>query len=90
MVSKKCSIYETRPKSCQKFQCAWTQNLFSDSMKPTISNVLISIETDSAGKKFLKVIEMAETIGFEVYYEINEFCQTNDTYYVKVPFNEKS
>jgi Fe-S-cluster containining protein len=86
LVEKKCSIYEDRPQTCHDYVCAWSQGLLSDSMKPTISNVMISVETKD--KQFLRVIELAENIDEEVYREIKEFTDKHNTYFVKVPFRK--
>jgi Fe-S-cluster containining protein len=91
LVNKTCSIHKTRPVSCQKYQCAWSQHLFSEWMKPTNSGVMISVETNfENNKQFLKVIELKPNIRFEVYQEIENFCRTNNTHYVKVGLVGKS
>lgn len=91
LVKKICTIYKDRPHSCDKFQCAWTQNLFPEWMKPNICNVLISVEINkNDGTQFLRVVEMKETIDYAVYAEIEKFCNENNTYYVKVPYESNS
>jgi Fe-S-cluster containining protein len=86
LVEKKCTIYEERPQTCHDYMCAWAQGLLSEAMKPTLSNVMISVETKD--KQFLRVIEMAENIDEEVYREIKEFTDKHNTYFVKVPFRK--
>jgi len=89
LVHKLCSIYSDRPKSCSNYQCAWSQGLFSEKLKPNESGVLISVET-SDGVQFLKVVEMRESIAYSVYEEIEAFCKNNNTYYIKVPRESNS
>ena len=87
LVEKKCTIYEHRPQSCHDYMCAWAQGLLSEEMKPTISNVMISVETRE-NKQFLRVIELAEDIKEDVYKEIKEFTDKYNTYFVKVPYRK--
>jgi Fe-S-cluster containining protein len=87
LVEKKCVIYEDRPQSCHNFQCAWTQGILSEWMKPNECGVLVSVEIDKEQQKqYLRVIEMRHTIDFNIYSEIEKFCEENKTYYVKVPY----
>ena len=91
LVQKICSIYKDRPNSCHSYQCAWTQNLFPEWMKPNNCGVLISVEINKDdNRQFLRVIEMRENIADEVYSEIEKFCSDNNTYYVKVPYESNS
>lgn len=86
LVEKQCTIYNDRPKSCQNYQCAWTQGLFPDWMKPNQCGVMISVEINNDNKQFLRAIELKELIDYNVYSEIEKFCEENDTYFVKVPY----
>lgn len=91
LVKKICTIYKDRPESCDNYQCAWSQRLLPEWMKPNLSNVLVSVEIDHAQQKqFLRVIEMAPTIDYAVYKEIEDFCNKHDTYYLKVPYESNS
>jgi tetratricopeptide (TPR) repeat protein len=80
LVEEKCSIYEDRPEACRNYQCAWSQHLFPEWMKPNLSGVLISVETEN-GSQYLKVVELRNNIEENVYNEINRFCRENGTYY---------
>ena len=72
-----CSIYETRPEVCKKYQCAWLQGLFPESLRPDKSKVLISVENWSKGQ-FLRAIEMGIKMSDEVLLEIQNFCIINN------------
>lgn len=87
LVSKICSVYKDRPKSCHDFQCGWTQNLFPEWMKPNLCGVMVSIEINN-DIQFLRVVELQELIDYAVYAEIEKFCSENNTYYVKVPYEQ--
>jgi hypothetical protein len=82
LCDKKCSIYNTRPETCSKYQCAWSQGLFPDWMKPTKSNVLISVEFDNNRKQFLKVIKMKTDIEQTIIDFIENWVKENNTYYI--------
>ena len=89
LVNKSCSIHITRPNACKNYQCAWSQKLFPEWMQPNACGVMISVET-ADNHQFLKVIELKPLIEYRVYQEIENFCKTNNTYYVKVAYNEKN
>ena len=87
LVERICSIYKDRPKSCHDYQCAWTQGILPDWMKPNLCGVLVSVEINkSDNRQFLRVVEIKELVDYRVYAEIEKFCNDNDTYYVKVPY----
>ena len=88
LINKICTIYKDRPRVCQNYQCAWTQHLFPEWMKPNKCGVLISVETKE-DHQFLRVIEMKPVIDYAVYAEIEKFCSENNTYYVKVPYEDR-
>lgn len=58
-------------------------------MQPNLCGVMISVET-APDHQFLKVVELKPTVSYQVYAEIDRFCQENHTYYVKVTHNEKT
>lgn len=89
LCDKKCTIYNTRPNSCSKYQCAWSQGLFPDWMKPTESNVLISVENDKS-QQFLKVIQMGYPIKQEVKEFLDSWVKINNTYYILTGENNES
>lgn len=91
LVQKKCAVYKDRPHTCDVFQCGWTQGLFPEWMKPNQCGVLVSVEINKTDNiQFLRVIEMKETIDYSIYIEIEKFCNDNNTYYVKVPYESNS
>jgi Fe-S-cluster containining protein len=87
LVDTECVVYEDRPQVCKDYQCAWSQGLMSEEMKPTISKVMISVERDPQ-KQFLRVIELAENIDDKVYKEIADFTDKHDTYAIQVPYRK--
>ena len=87
LVEGECSVYEDRPQVCKDYQCGWSQGLLSEEMKPTLSNVMISVETKD-NKQFLRVIELTDDVKEDVYTEIKEFTDKHYTYFVKVPYRK--
>lgn len=49
-IGKGCRVYETRPQSCQDFNCAYAQGLMLDveACRPDNSHVVFSFTTDGA------------------------------------------
>lgn len=87
-INNKCGIHKTRPSSCRSYQCAWTQHLFPEWMNPNLCGVIISVENEESGKQFLRVIEIKPHISYKVYEQIENFCSSNNTYYVGVEYDE--
>jgi Fe-S-cluster containining protein len=69
LVEQKCTIYCTRPDSCQKYQCAWSQKLLSEKFRPDQCRVLVSVEMFD-GRQGLKVVGKPDS---ELQKEIKEF-----------------
>lgn len=75
LVNKKCSIYKNRPQVCRSFQCAWTQNLLDDDMRPDKCGIIVSIEADEFGKQYFKVIETNDKSSFETLKRIDDITK---------------
>jgi len=54
-----CSVHRARPKSCEKYFCAWAQELIDEEYRPDKCGVLISVESNEEGQ-YLKVLEINE------------------------------
>lgn len=52
-----CGIYEKRPTVCKKYQCAWSQYLFPEEMRPDKCGFLASVEQNENGQ-YLKVVKI--------------------------------
>jgi len=57
-----CDIHSVRPGSCMNYQCAWTQNLLDETMRPDKCGVLASVEKNENGQ-YLRLIHLTETIN---------------------------
>lgn len=83
LVDKQCSIYKNRPISCSYYQCAWSQKLFPEWMKPNQCNVLISVQDDEYKRQYLNVIEMNDNVDRKVYEEIEKFVSLHNSYFIR-------
>ena len=54
-----CSIHKVRPKTCEKYFCAWAQELIDEDYRPDKCGFLISVENNENGQ-YLKVIEIVK------------------------------
>lgn len=90
LVKQECTIYHDRPEACQRYQCAWTQQLMPEWMRPDKIGVMISVQVNSNGQQYLKVMEMRDTIDSSVYAEIEKFCIEQNTYFEKVPYESRN
>lgn len=54
--SSGCGVHKARPQVCMNYQCAWSQHLLPEEMRPDKCNVLISVETNKEGQQYLKAI----------------------------------
>lgn len=77
----KCLIYNQRPKTCINYQCAWSQYLFPEWMRPDKCKVLINVQDWSKGQ-YLKCIEMGQKMSDEIFLEIMNFCKKNNCPYI--------
>ena len=50
-----CGVHRARPEVCRSYQCAWSQQLLPDEMRPDKCNVLVSVEQNENGQ-YLKAI----------------------------------
>lgn len=56
----KCGVYKARPKTCRDYQCAWTQKLLPEEMRPDICGFLVSVE-DYENGQYLRVLSTNES-----------------------------
>lgn len=73
---KKCTIHENRPKVCKDFQCAWSQNVLPEWMKPDKSNALVCVERwgKNKEKQMLRVVSINDGYDVKTFSWILLFC----------------
>jgi Fe-S-cluster containining protein len=87
LIKEHCSIYDNRPKVCRDYQCAWTQNLFGEDMRPDKIGLMVSVEKNE-NEQYFKVIEVWENVPQESYDRINFYAELYKTKCVYVKFNK--
>lgn len=85
LIEKKCSIYENRPSVCQKYFCAWTQGLFPEWMSPIKVGFIISVEYNTQGQQYFKVIPMKGEITKSFIETLDSWTKQYDSYYLIIP-----
>jgi Fe-S-cluster containining protein len=53
----KCGVHKARPEVCRNYQCAWSQYLLPEEMRPDKSGVLVSVEMNER-EQYLKAISI--------------------------------
>jgi len=78
---KKCTIHENRPDVCRNFQCAWSQRLLPEWMKPDESNILVCVERWGEQKQYqmLRVLSIGDGYDVKTFVWILDFCLNNKT-----------
>lgn len=84
-----CSIYQTRPSVCKKYQCAWTQGITSEAHRPDQSGWLVSVEIDKDKQQYLKAMEIVKNPPEAVYDELLNFVKEHQSYIVRIPYHGK-
>ena len=82
-----CSIYNDRPKMCRDYQCAWTQHLFDEDLRPDKCGLMISVENDENEQKFFRIMEIRPNVASEVYERVTKRILELNTYYKIVPYS---
>jgi len=54
-----CDIYKIRPNVCMNYQCAWSQELLPEEMRPDKCGVIASVENNETGQ-YLKLTFMGQ------------------------------
>lgn len=89
LINKLCSIYETRPGFCQKYQCAWSQHLLNEDMRPDQCGLMVSVENNKeTGKQFLKAVEIWKEVPYESYEKLDKCAKTLGAEWVLVKHHE--
>ncbi len=50
-----CGVHKARPESCRDYQCAWSQHLLPEEMRPDKCEFLVSVEKNERSQ-YLKVL----------------------------------
>jgi Fe-S-cluster containining protein len=78
-LAPQCTIYSDRPVACRDYYCGWAQGLFDIQYDPVSTGVVVSVETGSGGRQYLRASHKSDSIPADMLAELNEFCAQNDT-----------
>lgn len=74
-----CGVHKARPEVCRNYQCAWSQYLLPEEMRPDKCNVLISVEQNENGQ-YLKAIPINNTkISSEIKNWLSDWSEKMNT-----------
>lgn len=82
---EKCTIYPHRPSTCINYQCAWSQHLFDEDMRPDKLGIMVSVERK--GDQYLKAIEIRPFVSLEAHKRVEQWAQKLQTNLVKIHYN---
>ena len=75
-----CSIYEKRPITCQKYQCAWLQGIIPYKYKPSTCGIIVSVEIWN-NNQYLKAIETQQQVmPNDLLNDLITFCINNNCF----------
>lgn len=91
LVNKTCSIYEDRPNTCRNYQCAWSQFLIYEDLRPDKCGVLVSVERKTnSQEQFLKIIQIKEHVNFETINRIKMCAEKIGAETMFIGYDERS
>lgn len=67
-----CGVYKARPEMCINYQCAWSQYLLPEEMRPDKCDLIVSVENNSQYGQHLKVFPINNK---EITIEIKQYFQ---------------
>lgn len=86
-----CNIYDTRPGFCRNFQCAWSQFLLDEDMRPDQCGLLVSVEKNKeTGNQFLKAVEIWKDVPYETYQKIDRAARHLNTEWILIKYDNDS
>lgn len=88
LVEQKCTVYETRPATCRKYQCAWTQVIIDESLKPNKCGLMVSVENGDK-EQFLRAIEIQEDVSYETYQKFIQDADKLKAKWIRVRYNNE-
>jgi len=60
-----CGVHKARPEVCRNYQCAWSQYLLPEEMRPDKCGVLASVENNENGQ-YLRLTLTNDTINNDI------------------------
>lgn len=73
-----CGIHKVRPKLCQGYFCAWSQELLDEELRPDKCGIIASVENKNGGQ-YLKLTSIREEINSDILEYFREWSQKMNT-----------
>ena len=73
-----CDVHKARPKVCEGYFCAWSQELLPEEMRPDKCGVLVSVENNENGQ-YLKLTFIEKPINKGTLDYFKEWSQIMNT-----------
>lgn len=88
LVDNKCTIYNERPSVCRNYQCAWSQGILDEDMRPDKCGIMVSVADAEDGSQYLKVVELWPNVPYETYEKLNKCAKALNTVWVGIKYDE--
>jgi len=72
-----CSVHNARPLVCEKYFCAWAQNLLEEEMRPDKCGVLASVE-NAESTQYLRLTSTGGEINKDILDYFSEWSKKMD------------
>jgi len=73
-----CGVHKARPKVCEGYFCAWSQELLPEEMRPNKCGVLASVENNENGQ-YIKLTFIEKSINKDTLDYFKEWSQIMNT-----------
>jgi Fe-S-cluster containining protein len=73
-----CDVHKARPKVCEGYFCAWSQELLPEEMRPDKCGVLASVERNGNGQ-YLKLTSIENEINTDILEYFKEWGKIMNT-----------
>lgn len=73
-----CDVHKARPKVCEGYFCAWSQELLPEEMRPDKCGVLVSVENNEKGQ-YIKLTFIEKSINKDTVDYFKKWSQIMNT-----------
>ena len=73
---------------CRKYQCAWSQGLLDEDMRPDKCGIMVSVGDAEDGSQYLRVVELNPDITPGTYEKLDECVKSLNTRWVGIKYDE--
>lgn len=73
---------------CRTYQCAWSQGLFTNDLRPDLIGLMVSVEQGPDAQQFLKIIQTQPTVDQRMMTELLVQIRALNVQYVFVEYTD--